>query len=100
VPQGVGFKSLRPHQADVMNQVDTVRVHALRDSLTMEQQQAEWVSAQAEELRVERERWSAALEASHRQIMHLTHKEAELEKCAVAASRRAQLALLPGEPQP
>jgi hypothetical protein len=48
----------------------------------MEQQPAEWERTQAEELRVERERWSAALEASQRQIMHLTHKEAELEKCA------------------
>ena len=50
----------------------------------MEQQQSEWQIAQAEELRAERERWSAALEASQRQITHLTNKEAELEKCAGA----------------
>ena len=73
---------------------------ALRDSLTMEQQQAEWVSAQAEELRVERERWSAALEASHRQIMHLTHKEAELEKCASSCLPSGPVGSPAGEPQP
>ena len=96
----MGFKSLRPHRADVAKQVDTVRVHALRETLTMEQQQAEWVSAQAEELRAEREKWSAALEASHRQIMHLTHKEAELEKCAGSCLSSEPVSLPASEPQP
>ncbi len=81
-------------------QVDTLRVHALRDTLTMEQQQAEWVSAQAEELRAEREKWSAALEASHRQIMHLTHKEAELEKCASSYLPSDPIGSPAAEPQP
>ena len=72
----------------------------MRESLTMEQQQAEWVSAQAEELRVERERWSAALEASHRQIMHLTHKEAELEKYTGSCLSSGPVSSPSQEPQP
>ena len=66
----------------------------------MEQQQAEWVSAQAEELRAERERWSAALEASQRQIMHLTHKEAELEKCTGSCLSNWPISSPASEPQP
>ncbi len=71
--------SVRTKRA-TQKQVDAVS--ALRETLDMEQQQVDWASAQAEELRAEREKWSAALEASQRQIMHLTDKEAELEKCA------------------
>jgi hypothetical protein len=66
----------------------------------MEQQQAEWVSAEAEELRAEREKWSAALEASNRQIMHLTNKEAELEKCAAGCLSSGPVGSPAGEPQP
>ena len=46
----------------------------------MEEQRAAWEFAQAEELKAERDRWAAALEASERQITHLTDKAAALEK--------------------
>jgi hypothetical protein len=46
----------------------------------MDEQGAEWELAQAEGLKAERERWAAALEASERQITHLTDKAAAIEK--------------------
>ncbi len=46
----------------------------------VEEQRAAWEFAQAEELKAERDRWAAALEASERQITHLTDKAAALEK--------------------
>ncbi len=45
----------------------------------VEEQTAEREFAQAEELKAERDRWAAALEASERQITHLTDKAAALE---------------------
>jgi ABC-type phosphate transport system auxiliary subunit len=75
-------------------------VSALRETLDMEQQQVDWVSAQAEELRAEREKWSAALEASHRQIVHLTHKEAELEKYTGSCPSTGLVSSPASEPQP
>jgi Ca2+-dependent lipid-binding protein len=75
-------------------------VSALRETWEMEEQRSEWESAQVEELRAEREKWSAALEASHRQIMHLTHKEAELEKCATGCLSSGPAGSPAGEPQP
>ena len=46
----------------------------------VEEQRAAQEFAQAEELKAERDRWAAALEASERQITHLTDKAAALEK--------------------
>ena len=46
----------------------------------LEEQQAALEVTQAEELKAERDRWAEALEASERQITHLTDKAAALEK--------------------
>jgi hypothetical protein len=48
--------------------------------IALERQRAEDARHRADELRVERDKWSAALEASQRQITHLTAKEAKMEK--------------------
>ena len=66
----------------------------------MEQQQSDWQIAQAEELRAEQERWSAALEDSQRRITHLTNKEAELEKCTAGCSSIVPVIPPAGEPRP
>ena len=61
----------------------------------MEQQQAALEVTQVEELKAERDRWAAALEASERQITHLTDKAAALEKTSGPWSLLGGLALSP-----
>ena len=61
----------------------------------VEEQQAAREFAQAEELKAERDRWAAALEASGRQITHLTDKAAAPEKTSGPWSLAGGLALSP-----
>jgi excisionase family DNA binding protein len=56
------------------------QLSALRQVLDMERERVAREVARAEELKAERDKWSAALEASQRQITHLTTKASELEK--------------------
>jgi excisionase family DNA binding protein len=56
------------------------QVNALREILEMEKQRAAREIARAEELKAERDRWAAALEASQRQITHLTDKATSQEE--------------------
>jgi excisionase family DNA binding protein len=55
------------------------QLNALREILEMEKQRAAREVARAEELKAERDRWAAALEASQRQITHLTDQPAAAE---------------------
>jgi hypothetical protein len=48
--------------------------------IALERQRAQDARHRAEELRQERDRWAAALEASQRQIMHLTDKAEAIER--------------------
>ena len=48
--------------------------------IAAERQRAEDARQRADELKSERDRWAAALEASQRQITHLTTKAETLEK--------------------
>ncbi len=55
----------------------------------MEEQRAAQELAQAAELKAERDRWAAAVEASERQITHLTDKAAALENPRVLVALQA-----------
>jgi excisionase family DNA binding protein len=53
------------------------QIKGLQTIVEMEKQRAEDARQRAEELKAERDRWASALEASQRQITHLTEKQAE-----------------------
>ncbi len=63
--------------ARTMSELEQKRADEL---IALERQRAEDARQRADELRAERDKWSAALEASQRQITHLTTKASEIEK--------------------
>ncbi len=82
-PEGQGAPALETSEATelrIRNAQLEAQVNALREILEMEKQRAAREVARADELKAERDRWAAALEASQRQITHLTDKAAALEK--------------------
>ena len=74
------FETSEATELRIRNAQLEAQVNALREILEMEKQRAVREVARAEELKAERDRWAAALEASQRQITHLTDKAAALEK--------------------
>ncbi len=82
-PEGQGapaFETSEATELRIRNAQLEAQVNALREILEMEKQRAAREVARADELKAERDRWAAALEASQRQITHLTDKAAALEK--------------------
>ncbi len=82
-PEGQDAPALETSDATelrIRNAQLEAQVNALREILEMEKQRAAREIARAEELKAERDKWSAALEASQRQITHLTNKAEAIEK--------------------
>ncbi len=77
-----GATELRIRNAQLEEQIKGLQaiVEMEKQRTELERQRAEDARERAEELKAERDKWSAALEASQRQITHLTGKAAALEK--------------------